>query len=117
MKNQQNKEILEQELERLESELKTVGRANPKNPEDWEADTTSVDIDRADDNEVADKMESFGENTAIVAQLEIRHSEVKRALERIEEGTYGNCTVCGKEIEKERLVANPAAATCVEHMK
>ena len=27
------------------------------------------------------------------------------------------CKVCGKEIEEKRLEANPAAETCMEHMK
>lgn len=40
--------------------------------------------------------------------------EVEAALERIEEGTYGTCEVCGKEIPEERLEAIPWATLCVE---
>jgi RNA polymerase-binding transcription factor DksA len=42
--------------------------------------------------------------------------EVNTALKQIEKGAYGTCVVCGAEIEKERLDANPAAQTCKLHM-
>ncbi len=35
---------------------------------------------------------------------------------RIEDGTYGVCTVSGEEIETERLEADPAAKTCKAHL-
>lgn len=41
--------------------------------------------------------------------------EIDQALERMEEGTYGLCTVCGQPIPLERLQALPQAATCKEH--
>jgi len=110
------KELLENELIVLEKELGTVGRKNPENPKDWEAVEPEEDIDRADETEVADSIEAYESNTGVLEQLEARLKEVKSALEKIEEGTYGTCTVCGKPIETERLEANPAAATCMEHM-
>ncbi len=36
------------------------------------------------------------------------------ALKRIENGTYGYCTECGRIIEKERLEAVPHAQMCVD---
>lgn len=36
------------------------------------------------------------------------------ALKRIDKGTYGHCTECGKLIEKERLEAVPHAQQCLE---
>jgi DnaK suppressor protein len=36
------------------------------------------------------------------------------ALKRIEKGTYGHCTECGKLIEKERLEAVPHAQQCLQ---
>ncbi len=38
---------------------------------------------------------------------------IDAALARIEEGTYGVCTRCGKEIPPERLEAMPAAELCI----
>ncbi len=39
------------------------------------------------------------------------------ALERIQNGTYGICEVCGKEIEEERLKTVPWTTLCIEHAK
>lgn len=40
---------------------------------------------------------------------------VENALSRIENGTYGECEVCGKVIEEKRLEALPYATLCMEH--
>lgn len=40
--------------------------------------------------------------------------QVQDALKRIEDGTYGKCTVCGRQIEAARLEAVPWAAYCLE---
>lgn len=100
----------------VEKELSTVARRNPDNKKDWEpvADTDERPSSR---DEVADKLESFEDNVAIVRQLESRLSEISDALERIENGNYGHCVTCKKEIETDRLEANPGATTCKVHMK
>ncbi len=41
--------------------------------------------------------------------------QVSDALARLDEGTYGRCMVCGREIDDERLEARPEARTCREH--
>jgi DnaK suppressor protein len=43
--------------------------------------------------------------------------EVEHALVRIDEGTYGTCSVCGKPIPDERLEAVPYATLCIEHKR
>lgn len=40
--------------------------------------------------------------------------KVNRALEKIENGTYGNCEKCGKPIDETRLQAIPYAILCME---
>ncbi|MGP4714394.1 MULTISPECIES: TraR/DksA C4-type zinc finger protein [unclassified Psychrobacter] len=40
---------------------------------------------------------------------------VNNALSRIENGTYGECEVCGRDIEDKRLEALPYATLCMEH--
>lgn len=44
-------------------------------------------------------------------------TEIREALTAIDEGTYGKCTECGKEIPLERLEAIPSTTTCVEHVQ
>jgi RNA polymerase-binding protein DksA len=41
-------------------------------------------------------------------------SEIDAALARIEDGTYGTCVNCGREIPRERLEANPWASLCID---
>ncbi|MCX7848014.1 MAG: TraR/DksA C4-type zinc finger protein [bacterium] len=43
--------------------------------------------------------------------------KIERALERIEQGTYGTCELCGGKISPERLEALPEANTCVTCMR
>ena len=40
--------------------------------------------------------------------------QIEEALHRIEDGTYGVCTVCGQLIRKPRLVNQPFVQTCME---
>ena len=108
---------LVEELAKVEAELKTVGRINPDNPADWEPMPEKSDVLASDRDEVADSIEAFEDNAAILKQLEIRYNEIKTALQRIESGEYGACEVCSEKIEEARLEANPAAKTCKAHMK
>ena len=51
---------------------------------------------------------SLEENTeGVVAAIDA-------ALERIDDGSFGNCVRCGKPIAKERLEAMPYATKCIE---
>jgi len=111
------KEKLKAEKKLLEKELEKVGRVNPDNPSDWEA-TPPVDRDtsQADENTAADNLEEYDSNKAIVTTLETRYNDVKSGLDKIKHGTYGICQVCQKEIEEDRLEANPSARTCKEHV-
>lgn len=110
------KDKLEKELKTLESELQSVGHKNPDNPKDWEASSGTVDINASDPADIADNIESYESNTAVLKPLEIQYNEVKMALDKIKKGTYGVCEVGGEPIEKGRLEANPSARTCVAHM-
>ncbi|MBU1046318.1 TraR/DksA C4-type zinc finger protein [Patescibacteria group bacterium] len=119
MDTKKYKEALEKELELLTKELKGIGVVGGENPDDWVAKSgigTINDDDKSDDNDNADDLEELGERNAIVSDLEIRFRNVKEALKRIEDGTYGMCEVSGHPIEEDRLEANPAATTCKEHM-
>lgn len=112
------KEKLEQEKKLLEKELLKVGRKNPDNPGDWEATPVLADRDasQADENTVADSIEEYEDNVAILKTLENRYNDIKSGLDKIKHGTYGLCQICGKEIKTDRLEANPSARTCKEHI-
>ncbi len=60
--------------------------------------------------------DSFERETALsIAGTESRQlGEVAEALRRIEEGSYGTCEGCEKDIPRKRLEVFPAARYCVE---
>jgi DnaK suppressor protein len=47
-------------------------------------------------------------------ELDAMLRDVDRALQKIEDGTYGICDRCGKLIPEERLDARPWSVLCVE---
>lgn len=49
--------------------------------------------------------------------LQDERNAVGQALQRLEEGSYGTCVDCGKEIPAERLKAQPEAIRCVEDQR
>ncbi len=102
------------EKEEIEGELSGIGKKDRQSPGGWEATSGNLDIDSADENEVADKIEELDENNAIVGNLEIQLNEINAALERIEKGTYGICEKTGKPIDRKRLEANPSARVSIK---
>ena len=115
MKTAQFKKRLEEEKVKLESEMGEIGRKNPAVPGDWEPVQTEMGVE-ADLSDQADVIVARDNESAIFSDLEAQYDTVVTALSRIEKGTYGICEVCGKKIEEDRLVANPAATTCVAHL-
>jgi len=49
----------------------------------------------------------------LLASKEEMLQQIERALEEIEDGTYGTCGECGRAISKLRLNAVPYATECV----
>ncbi|MFB0521819.1 MAG: RNA polymerase-binding protein DksA [Desulfatiglandales bacterium] len=43
--------------------------------------------------------------------------KIKEALERIDNGTFGICEVCGRDIGEERLRARPVTTLCIDCKK
>jgi DnaK suppressor protein len=68
-----------------------------------EADSAEQAIDLADDEALASLDE--------VIRQEIL--QVRSALLRIENGTYGTCAACGDDIAADRLKALPTATRCI----
>lgn len=68
-----------------------------------------------DDQAVINEQNDVRKNLLVKAQQNLEL--VNNALLRIENGTYGICTVSGEEIEPERLEAVPFATTCMKHAK
>ncbi|MBO0802920.1 MAG: TraR/DksA C4-type zinc finger protein [Nocardiopsaceae bacterium] len=52
-------------------------------------------------------------NAASVQAVQAQHGDVLAALARVDDGSYGRCTECGKPVPDERLEARPATPRCV----
>ncbi|MEO8970746.1 MAG: TraR/DksA C4-type zinc finger protein [Ktedonobacteraceae bacterium] len=67
-----------------------------------------------DFEEVAvDFLETQQEQSVQVNELSLL-TEIEQALERLNNGTYGKCVVCGQPIPEKRLEAIPWAARCIK---
>ena len=92
---------LEAQLAELESRL---ARLADDLAEPHAADSSEQAVEREDDAAL--------EGQAALVTREI--GSVRRALERIEDGTYGECVQCGGTIAAGRLEARPEAALCID---
>lgn len=106
--------LLQHLYSQITTDLQTIATYN-EHTGDWQALPEATE-DTADENSRADRTEDWGERQATVAQLETRFRNIKRALTKLEAGTYGVCEITGEPIEPDRLAANPAARTCKNHL-
>ena len=51
---------------------------------------------------------------AVADNLDVTAERIERALEKLDEGTYGTCDNCGKQIAAGRLKVSPASALCID---
>ncbi len=116
LNKQKIKEKLEKERDELLEGLRDMGKLNPETDE-WEAIPLEQQAPEADPNDMADRFENFEARSSMVRTLEPRLNSILRALRGISRDTFGKCEVCKKDIEQDRMEANPAARTCKEHME
>ena len=60
-----------------------------------------------------DAMQQQSMRSANRGAAQRRRQQVEAALRRIDEGSYGECTGCGEEIDTRRLDALPESPMCV----
>jgi len=106
----QRKNQLLKEKKRIEKELKEVAKKK-KDSQKYEA--IFVDIgDKKDES--ATEVTLYSEYITLKEELEKNLAAINNALNKIEQGTYGICEICGKEIETKRLEAFPEATLCIK---
>jgi len=104
------REALLEERTRVQAAIQNLHDENPG--------TLSEDSgeESAYDNHLADTAtETYDRELDYTLEENSEHvlEEIKAALRRIEEGTFGICTNCGKQIAEERLEALPWATLCI----
>lgn len=81
-------------VEEIEDDLRTPRSAS------WEDRATEIEGD-----EVLGALEG-----SAVGEID----DIRAALKRIEDGTYGVCSRCGEDIDERRLQALPYATECIQ---
>ncbi|HEV8200815.1 MAG TPA: TraR/DksA C4-type zinc finger protein [Candidatus Polarisedimenticolia bacterium] len=103
--------------ERIEKDLKQVSRwvsslRSEERPQEWEGGGDNTPLsEAADATQVIEERENV---TQLLDWLVARSVELRGALRRIDEGTYGVCAACDGFIHPERLLALPEAPLCVD---
>jgi len=106
------REELLHERERVRAAIANLRESHPGSLDD-----EVEEISNGSDSHVGDSASAtlgreidytLGENSEQVL------TEINTALKRIEDGTYGTCAVCGKDIAPERLEAYPWASLCID---
>jgi DnaK suppressor protein len=101
-------ERIRQALIQCESELRSIEKSSRDTTQPVELDQASVGrLSRMD----AMQGQQMALETARRRQQEL--AAVEGALRRIELGEYGDCIVCGEEINVRRLLVAPTSTRCV----
>ncbi|HPA25971.1 MAG TPA: TraR/DksA C4-type zinc finger protein [bacterium] len=108
------KEKLAQEQIRLEKDLAGFTEKNIHNKDDYQTEYPDFGSDY---DENAQEVTVFEERLSLEKTLEDELRDVKNSLAMIEQGKYGICKYCGKEIEEGRLLARPTSSSCVDCKK
>jgi RNA polymerase-binding protein DksA len=87
-------------VQRVEQELDAENELVAERDADWE--------DLAARHGVADLLDRFSERD----RREL--ARIDAAMRRVDEGTYGHCTSCGRQIAVDRLLALPDADLCTD---
>ncbi len=109
------KNKLEDRLINVTAELETLGKFDIVTG-DWTEIKSEDTSSEADLNSEADAAEEMEERGATLSVLETEYNDIKRALHKIEVGTFGICEISGEQIEEARLQFKPTARTCKTHM-
>lgn len=109
------KEKLESGRDSLQKELKSFATEDKNLKHNWDAKYPNrEDVDK---DEAADDVQEYDNLLSLEHSLEVKLKDVNLALEKMENGQYGICEKCGKEIEEDRLKAVPEAKLCMKCKK
>jgi RNA polymerase-binding transcription factor DksA len=103
---QDARQQLEQMLHELDTATTTLGNEGAGDS----GELSHLDQHPADN--ASDLVDQDREN-ALLEAAEGQRAQIRAALQRLDDGTYGVCTDCGAAISEARLSVRPEAARCV----
>ncbi len=107
MDQQDVRSQLEQMLRELDSTTATL---------EGEGAGESSELSHVDQHpaDTASEISDADRENAVIEAAGDQRAQVVAALQRLDEGDYGTCVDCGKQIPAARLEVRPEAARCVE---
>lgn len=113
-----DEKFVRQQKERLEALKEELNRMRSGMREDErERAEAEEDFTEHDSGDMSQSLFTREMDSTIEGQVERRLEDVERALQKIEEGTYGLSDESGEEIPKGRLEAAPEAIRTVEEQQ
>ncbi len=103
-----NKMNLDKVRNTLEARLRELNERVEEIDEDLSEHEEDDSEDRATEIAGDEVLEELG--SAGLREMQ----QIRSALKRLDKGTYGTCTRCGKKIADRRLRAVPEAALCID---
>lgn len=111
MDTEQARARLLAERSRLEAVSQAANRLSAGAAEAAQRELSSADQHPA---ELATETIERELDQSVLQAAQVELAECEAALVRLDEGRYGRCEECGKEIHEERLEALPFARYCLE---
>lgn len=106
------RKLLSTELAELDERARFAGETREEASGEGEGQEGALGQHPGDyGTEVATSMEA----ELLVDTVDVQRRRIEAALARLDDDTYGRCSVCSKEIDDERLEARPEVDTCREH--
>jgi len=110
------KKILEERKAKLENELASFAKKDEKVKGDYDTQFPDFGTAQSSDEE-AFEVAAYDSALPVEYALELRLADINKALEKIKNGTYGQCENCAGEMDPRRLEAMPEARLCLKCRK
>lgn len=106
------KELLEKRKQEIIDRLDEIGTKAAGAEINFDADFPDYG-DSASVEDSASEVSDYTTNLSVEREMEGELRDVEKALKQVEDGTYGVCKYCHKNIEEERLKIRPESTSCV----
>ena len=110
------KKMLAERKTKLETELASFAKKDAKLKGDYDTQFPDFGTTQSPDEE-AFEVATYDSALPVEYALELRLADINRALEKITNGTYGQCENCPGEVDIKRLEAMPEARVCLNCQK
>jgi len=108
-----DKEILNERKQQLHKEEQRILEELEQIRDGEDADGVTFPQYGSKDDENAAEIATFSTNVSVADALEKALKDVRSALQRIEDGTYGICKYCKTPIPEKRLTVRPESSSCI----